>query len=136
MLGRSQEYESLETVQKQALYFDTDSVIYQWRPGQPKISLGDYLGEMTNELEGDDYIVEFTLACPKNYGYRTREGHVCRKVPRFTLKVRGFAQLNYEAVKSNLIHELTDPLVDVVNRYFFTYDPATKRLTVGPCTKR
>ena len=94
-------------------------------PGSPRSHWGDFLGEMTNELEGDDYIVDFTLA-----------GHVCCEVRRFTLKVRGFAQLNYEVMKSNVIHELTDPLVDVVNRYFFTHDPATKRLIVGPCTKR
>ena len=28
-------YESLDTIQKQVLYYDTDSVVYKWRPGQP-----------------------------------------------------------------------------------------------------
>ena len=33
------------------LYYDTDSVIYIWKPGQIEIELGDYLGDMTNELD-------------------------------------------------------------------------------------
>ena len=41
-------YESLEKLGQQALYFDTDSVIYRWKPGQPDIPLGDFLGDMTD----------------------------------------------------------------------------------------
>ena len=59
------------------LYFDADSVIYTVEPGQPDIPLGDYLGEMTEELDNGDFIVEFTSAGPKNYGYKTHQGKVC-----------------------------------------------------------
>ena len=52
-------YESLEALGDRVLYYDTDSVIYTWKPGQTKIPLGDYLGDMTNELDEGDYIVEF-----------------------------------------------------------------------------
>ncbi|CAH3188794.1 unnamed protein product, partial [Porites lobata] len=31
-------YESLDTLQEQVLYYDTDSVIYRWRPDQPSIT--------------------------------------------------------------------------------------------------
>ena len=44
---------------------------------------------MTNELDADDYIVDFTSAGPKNYGYKTKLGKVCCKVRGFTLNVRG-----------------------------------------------
>lgn len=37
-------YESLDVLQKQVLYYDTDSVVYKWRPGQPSIAIGDFLG--------------------------------------------------------------------------------------------
>ena len=40
-------------MQKQVLYYDTDSVIYKWRDGQTEIETGDFLGEMTDELDGD-----------------------------------------------------------------------------------
>ena len=40
-------YESLDTLQEQVLYYDTDSVVYRWRPGQPSIATGDFRGDMT-----------------------------------------------------------------------------------------
>ena len=73
-------YSYLEELQQRVLYFDTDSVIYTTKPEQPRIPLGDYLGEMTNELNDNDVITEFTSAGPKNYGYKTRQGKVCCKV--------------------------------------------------------
>ena len=38
------------------------------------IPLGDFLGEMTNELDEEDHIIDFTSAGPKNYGYKTKLG--------------------------------------------------------------
>ena len=58
-------YSYLEQLQQRVLYFDTDSVIYTAKPDQPDIPLGDYLGDMTNELDDDDFITEFTSAGPK-----------------------------------------------------------------------
>ena len=34
---------------------------------------------MTNELDADDYIVDFTSARPKNYGYKTKLGKSAAK---------------------------------------------------------
>jgi len=123
------------------LYFDTDSVVYSHKPGQADIPLGDYLGDMTNELDADDYIVDFTSAGPKNYGYKTKLGKVCCEVRGFTLNVRGSQQLNYDVMRENLLEELTNPLdqrrnIPVVNPYFFTRDPATKQIRVGPRTRQ
>jgi hypothetical protein len=58
-------YELLEKLGDRALYFNTDSVIYRWRHGQPDIPLGDFLGDMTNELDDDDYITEFVSGGPR-----------------------------------------------------------------------
>jgi hypothetical protein len=136
-------YESLEKLQKRVLYFDTDSVIYSCKPGETDIPLGDFLGEMTNELDDDDFITEFTSAGPKNYGYKTKRGKVCCKVRGFSLNVRGSRQLNYEVMKQNLLEELTQPLesgerrnVEVVNPNFFYRNPATKDLKVITRTKK
>lgn len=54
-------YESLEELGDRVLYYDTDSIIYTWKPSQAEIPLGDYLGDTTNELEDDVYITEFVL---------------------------------------------------------------------------
>jgi len=125
------------------LYFDTDSVIYSCKPGEADIPLGDFLGEMTNELDDDDFITEFTSAGPKNYGYKTKRGKVCCKVRGFSLNVRGSRQLNYEVMKQNLLEELIQPLesgkrrnVEVVNPNFFYRNPATKDLKVITRTKK
>ena len=60
-------YESLDILLQQVLYYHTDSVVYQWRPGQPSIATGDFLGDMTDELD-DDVITEFVSGGAKNYG--------------------------------------------------------------------
>lgn len=61
-------YSYFEQLQRGVLYFDTDLVIYTLQPSGPDIPLGNYLGGMTDELEGGDHIVDFTSAGPKNYG--------------------------------------------------------------------
>ena len=134
-------YSYLEQLGEQVLYFDTDSVIYKRKPGQVAIPLGDYLGEMTNELDNGDHIVEFVSGGPKNYGHRTKDGKVCCKVRGFTLNVRGSQQLNYNVMKDNVIAEIQDPqdtrrLTDVNNPNFFTRHPATKRIKIVPRKKQ
>ena len=99
-------YESLQTLDKQVLYYDTDSAIYRWRPDLPSIPLGDFLGEMTDELGGGDYIVEFVSGGAKNYGYVTKNGKVCCKVRGFTLNIRGSNKLNYQIMKQNVLDEI------------------------------
>jgi len=134
-------YSYLEHLKQQVLYFDTDSVIYSHKPGQADVSLGDYLGEMTDELDDGDFITDFTDAGPKNYGYRTNQGKVCCKVRGFSLNVRGSRQLNYDVMRQNLLDELTQPHeerhnINVVSPNFFWRNPATKHLKVITRTKR
>ena len=88
------------------LYYDTDSVIYKWRPGQTEIPLGVFLGDFTDECEGDP-IVEFASGGAKNYGYVTRGG-------KFECKVRGFSlnyknKQNYQSLRHNILKELDQP---------------------------
>ena len=41
-------YEGIkQLVPDQVLYFDTDSLVYAWKPGQPGLPLGNYLGGFT-----------------------------------------------------------------------------------------
>ena len=67
-------YSELEKIGDRVLYFDTDSIIYISRPNSYTPVLGNYLGDLTNELEKGDYIEEFVSAGPKNYGYKTIKG--------------------------------------------------------------
>ena len=83
----------------------------------------DYLGCMTDELEGDT-IQEFVSGGAKTYGYQTRGGKVECKVRGFTLNVRGSCVLNYHTMKANILAELEDPqderrTLTVTDHYFF-----------------
>lgn len=53
---------------EQVLYFDTDSIMFSHRPGDPMLPTGNYLGEFTSELKPGDHIVEFAVAGPKITG--------------------------------------------------------------------
>ena len=133
-------YESLEKLDKQVLYFDTDSIIYKWYPGRPQIKTGCYLGEMKDELDGD-VIVEFVAAGPKNYGYVTRDGKVECKVRGFSLNSEGQSQLNYEVMKRNVLDEVQWPQGDpreiqVVNSSHIHRDVSTYDIYTQPQFKR
>ena len=52
-------YDLLDLLQERVLYYDTDSVIYVHEPGKPDPPLGDYLGDLTDELDPGDYITTF-----------------------------------------------------------------------------
>ena len=119
-------YESLDTLQKQVLSYDTDSVVYKWRPGQPYIAIGDFLQYMTDELDGD-VITAFFSGGAKNYGYKTRASKVVCKVRSFTLNVHGSAILNFETMKDNILSELETPhdsrrTLNIVTPYHFRRD--------------
>ena len=134
-------YESLDTLEQQVLYYDTDSVVYKWRPGDPFILSGDFLGEMKNELEPGDVITEFVSGGPKNYAYRTKEGHVECKVRGFTLNVRGAAVINFETMKTNILDELHIPQdsrrnLNIVTPYYFQRDVEKKQIRIVPRVKQ
>ena len=133
-------YESLDTLQQQVLYYDTDSVVYKWRPGQPSIATGDFLGDMTDELDGD-VITEFVSGGAKNYGYQTRGGKVVCKVRGFTLNVRGSAILNFQTMKENILSELDSPQdsrrnLNITTPYYFKRDLEKKQIQVIPRVKQ
>ena len=64
-------YSYLSKLGPRALYADTDSVIFTSKYGEPKPSLGDYLGDLTDEVP-HNRIQMFVTGGPKNYAYRTQ----------------------------------------------------------------
>ena len=124
-------YSYLHRLQKQVLYYDTDSVIYAWKEGQPQIEIGDYLGDMTDELDGD-VIKEFVSGGAKNYGYETVGGKFVCKVRGFTLNVRGRQRLNYQTMKEHIVDTLeeeepAEPIA-VINPNHFHRDQTAKKM--------
>ena len=139
-LARLKLYESLDLLNQQVLYMDTDSIIYKWRHGLPSIPIGDYLGEWKDELEGD-IITEFVAGGSKNYAYQTRGGNSVCKVRGFTLNVRGSAVLNFKTMRDNILSELqisqdSPRNINIMTPYYFQRDVEKKQIRVVPRNKK
>ena len=128
-------YSYLHRLKERVLYYDTDSVIYTCKSDQQPIEIGDFLGEMTDELDGDS-IAEFISGGAKNYGYRTVGGKVCCKVRGFTLNVRGREKLNFDTMKQHILTTLhpdedddeDEGVITVTNPHYFKRDPVAKKI--------
>jgi len=87
-----------------------------------QIKLGDYLGDLTNELIGygpDAYIDEFISGGPKNYVYRISNGlHIIGEI----LKIRGI-KLTYEICQT-----LNFDLVKKLIYAYVTHNPIIKKI--------
>ena len=95
-------YDLLDILQDRALYYDTDSVIYVHKPDKSEPPLGNYLGDLTDELNGD-YITSFISGGPKNYAYRTKNGKTDTKIRGITLDHTTLKKLNHDVVRA-LVH--------------------------------
>ena len=95
-------YDLLDLLQERVLYYDTDSVIYVHEPGKPDPPLGDYLGDLTDELDGD-YITTFISGGPKNYAYITNNGKSETKIRGITLDYAATKKLNLDVMR-RLVH--------------------------------
>ena len=95
-------YDLLDLLQERVLYYDTDSVIYVHKPDQPDPPLGNYLGDLTDELNGD-YITSFVSGGPNNYAYRTKNGKTDAKIRGITLDYAATGKLNHVVVRA-LVH--------------------------------
>ena len=104
--------EVLHTVNHLCLYFDTDSIIYADKKGSPcNVPVGDYLGQLTNELEADEHIVQFVSGGPKNYGYLTNKGNQVCKVKGFSLNYRNSEKINFGAMKDIVVNRPEDKII-------------------------
>ena len=92
-------YDLLDLLQERVLYYDTDSVIYVHEPGKPDPPLGDYLGNLTDELDSGDYITTFISGGPKNYAYITNNGKSETKIRGITLNYAATKKINLDVMR-------------------------------------
>jgi hypothetical protein len=99
--ARLELYKALDKLGRRVLYFDTDSVYYIARPGQPDLPLGNYLGDYTNELtkEDGDYIQEFASTGAKSLGWRSNTGVTHCTLKGITYNYLTSLELNFETIK-------------------------------------
>ena len=93
------------------LYMDTDSCFYVSRRGDRDLITGDYLGCLTNELKGTDYINHFVSGGCKQYAYTTIQGnHEC-KIRGFSLNYKNSKLLNFDSLLDMVTGEETKELI-------------------------
>ena len=130
-------YDLLDLLQERVLYYDTDSVIYVHKPGKPDPPLGNYLGDLTDELNGD-YITSFVSGGPKNYAYRTKKGKTETKIRGITLDHAATGKLNHDVVRA-LVHLHvncdTDAKVTVDMPFKITRDKKEKKIVTKKMKK-
>ena len=134
-------YGALQLLGERCLYFDTDSVIFLSSPDDQDPPLGKYLGDLKDELDGNDYIVEFVSGGPTNYGYRTKNGKTCCKVRGFSLNSEAEGYLNYDVMRQNVIDEVNNPQssarqIVVSKTYQIERDAKNYKLYTFPLFKR
>ena len=90
--ARLELYKLMELLGENVLYVDTDSCIYLSKRGDPKPPLGDYLGDLTNEITSDHgpdtHITQFVCGGQKNYAYMVNDGGKHCKIRGFTLNFK------------------------------------------------
>ncbi|XP_041479156.1 uncharacterized protein LOC121426824 isoform X1 [Lytechinus variegatus] len=106
-------YSYIENLGENVLYFDTDSIIYLKDAKVRDIPTGNFLGDMTDELEKDfgmgSYITELLALGPKNYSYKVfstskqKEMVGTCKVRGITLNYRNSQLINFESC-AELLH--------------------------------
>lgn len=108
----------------------TDSVIFTARPGEWLPSLGDYLGDMTDETPGKK-IVSFVTGGPKNYAYiaQDQDGEIntCCKVKGITLNYKNSLDINFDTIKKMINNNKTS-VVTVQNDYKIVRDSNTTEI--------
>lgn len=108
-------YRYLDKLQDRVLYQDTDSVIYISRKGELDLETGNYLGDLTDELEvygKGSYIVTFMPGGPKFYAYRVRSPrgatHDVCKVKGIRLNYENSTKINFDSISRLILYGNND----------------------------
>ncbi|KAG5861794.1 hypothetical protein JTB14_003485 [Gonioctena quinquepunctata] len=129
----------LDRLTNRVLYYDTDGVIYISRDGEWDVPTGDFLGEMTDELDSygaGSYITEFVSGGPKNYAYtvysptKNEYNQVC-KVKGFMLNYQAIQLVNFDSMKRMILNteEPSIPILSKNIRRTATHEVVTKKET-------
>ena len=120
-------YQYLERLDRRALYADTDSIIFTIAPGEWEPELGDYLGDLTNEIPDND-IDTFVTGEPKNYAKKLRKPiQTFAKVRGITLNHKNSLDINFYTILSMVMHN-RDGHLTVVDQNRIVRDSQTAKI--------
>ena len=94
-------FKEMKRLGQRVIYHDTDSLIYYAKDGDYEPELGNYLGDLTNEISTEDggYITEICCPGPKNYAYKTASGKTKCVVKGFSMNHQALLSLNFNVIK-------------------------------------
>lgn len=108
-------FKYLNILNDRVLYYDTDSIVFvsdeHLENSSDMPQLGDYLGEFTDELDGN-YIVEFVSAGPKNYAKLLNNGECQSVVKGFQLNYIAEKVVNFDSIKKIVLEDRSPLYVD------------------------
>ena len=111
--ARLELYNLMDLLGENALYVDTDSCIYVSKHDSPKPILGDYLGNLTNEITPKygpgSYITQFACGGPKNYAYVVNNGAKHCKIRGFTFNFKNSQILNFDSMRNAICKYVSKP---------------------------
>jgi len=108
-------FEYLNLLKARMLYYDTDSIIFISRNDFKEPQIGNFFGDLTNELSQDEYIYEFVSTGPKNYSYKTNKNKTKCVIKGFTLNYDTSKLINFESLKNILLSNLDNKIT--VNKF-------------------
>ena len=112
-------YSYLELLGERAIYFDTDSVIFTQKPEEPTVQTGEFLGDMTDEIQkygAGSHIVEFVSGGPKNYAFKVNNGSTVVKVRGITLNYRNRGTVSFDSLKEMVTEDAPPAVVEIPSK--------------------
>ncbi|CAG2185008.1 unnamed protein product [Mytilus edulis] len=125
-------YSYLEQLGQRVLYADTDSIVFTVKEGEWEPSLGDYLGDLTDEVP-ENKITHFVTGGPKNYAYKLhkpddRGNQTICKVRGVTLNYKNALSINFETVREMVTNGSQDDKITVWDENKITRDKQNTRI--------
>jgi len=111
------------------MYCDTESVVFITAPGQWDPPLGDYLGDLTDEVQ-QSAITAFVTSGPNNYAYTLQNANkkwqfsIC-KLRGITLNFKYSFEINFETVNKIENGRSNCDRVSLVNENTIVRNPST-----------
>jgi hypothetical protein len=105
--GRLHLLEYMTAAGKSLLYTDTDSLFKISHPDRPDLEppLGDYLGDLTSELQPGEHIVEFASSAAKSYVFKTNTGRKECRLKGFSLNYRNSLLINFDVMRDMVLNQ-------------------------------
>ncbi|WAR10238.1 hypothetical protein MAR_035314 [Mya arenaria] len=124
-------YSYLDRLGSRALSADTDSIVFSTNPGEWVPSLGDYLGDLTDETHGNSIKV-FVTGGVRNYAFQLvspdKNGKTTHcKVRGITLNHKNCLDINCNTLK-RMVTEDKDDIVTVTDQFKIVRDRDAARL--------